>query len=92
MIDFVSILGENICPPLFFGKACHLKNNSKVVDVTLHQPFFCLRVIFALNRPYPIKCLAKHLDETSSSVSLCEPLEVAVVAKFPPYKNSQNKP
>jgi hypothetical protein len=37
LIGIMPILGENICP-LFFIKACCLKNNSKV-DVTLHQPF-----------------------------------------------------
>jgi hypothetical protein len=54
--------------PLFFSKACCLKNNPKV-DVTLHRPFFGLRAIFALNRPYPIKHPARHLDEISSSTS-----------------------
>jgi hypothetical protein len=73
--------------PLFFSKACCLKNNSKV-DVTLHRPFFGLRAIFSLNRQYPIKRLAKHLDEISWSISRWEPLEVVVLAMFPPYKNS----
>jgi hypothetical protein len=67
LIGFVPILGVNICPSVCI-KACYLKNNSKL-DVTLHRPFFSLRAIFAINRPYPIKRLAKHLDEISSSIS-----------------------
>jgi hypothetical protein len=43
-IGLVPNLGVNICP-LFFSKACCLKNNSKV-DVTLYRPFFGLRAIF----------------------------------------------
>jgi hypothetical protein len=77
-------------PPVF-SKACCLKNNSKV-DVTLHRPFFGVRAIFALNRSYPINHPARHLDEISSSTSHWEPLEVAILAKFPPCKNSYNKP
>jgi hypothetical protein len=65
LIGLVPNLGANIYP-LFFSKACCLKNNPKV-DVTLHRPFFGLRAIFALNRPYPIKHPARHLDEISSS-------------------------
>jgi hypothetical protein len=66
LMGFVPILGANICSP-FFSKACGLKNNSKV-DLTLHRPFSGLMAIFAINQPYPIKRLAKYLDEISSCI------------------------
>jgi hypothetical protein len=43
LIGIVPNLGANICP-LFFSKACCLKNNPKV-DVTPHWTFFGLRAI-----------------------------------------------
>jgi hypothetical protein len=81
-------LGVNTCP-LFFSKACMLKNNSKD-DKTVVDHFYAMGD-FHRNRPWTFKHLALHLDRTSSNISHWVPWVTVVPVKTPPYKNFRSK-